>query len=71
MDIRVLTRVTAKGMSTMSVGPPEDYHEDDLGPDDAAMPTRPSERGAWRHHWAEDDAADEAIEETPAPRRRA
>ena len=39
----------------MSVGPPEDYFEDTIGPDDAAMPTRPSERGAWRHHWDDVD----------------
>lgn len=44
-----------EGMSAMSVGPPEDYFEDAVTVDAAAMPTRPSERGAWRHHWAEDD----------------
>ena len=39
----------------MSVGPPDEIDDDEMGPDDAAMPTRPSERGAWRGHSAEDD----------------
>jgi hypothetical protein len=57
-------------MSAMSVGPPEDYFEDAVGVDDAAMPTRPSERGAWRHHWDDKDQEneDEATERLGANR---
>lgn len=32
----------------MSVGPPDEIVDTGPGPDDAAEPTRPSERSAWR-----------------------
>jgi hypothetical protein len=38
----------------MSMGPPDEIDDSDLGPDDVAMPTRPSERGAWRGHGPDD-----------------
>lgn len=39
----------------MSMGPPDEIDDSETGPDDAAMPTRPSDRGAWREPGADDD----------------
>lgn len=44
----------------MSVGPPDALSSREMGPDDAAMPTRPSERGAWRNH--DHDTADDEVD---------
>ncbi|MCE0533952.1 hypothetical protein LWF15_00340 [Kineosporia rhizophila] len=44
----------------MSLGPPDHLNWDEIGPDDAAMPTRPSERGAWRSH--EHDTSDDEVD---------
>ncbi|GAB3244077.1 hypothetical protein [Kineosporia babensis] len=44
----------------MSLGPPDDQSRRDLGPDDAARPTRPSDRGAWRNH--EHDTTDDEVD---------
>jgi hypothetical protein len=61
-----------------SVGPRDwPYDDDEVGPDDAAMPTRPSERGDWRHGGEltppphpdedEDEDGDEPADETGPP----
>jgi hypothetical protein len=43
----------------MSMGPPDEIDDDEIGPDDAAMPTRPSERGAWRHRGQDDETGED------------
>jgi hypothetical protein len=44
----------------MSLGPPDDLDWKEIGPDDAARPTRPSDRGAWRNH--EHDTTDDEVD---------
>ncbi len=43
----------------MSMGPPDEIDDDEIGPDDAAMPTKPSERGAWRERDGKDPDRDD------------
>ena len=43
----------------MSMGPPDEIDDTEIGPDDAAEPTRPSERGDWRKPGTRDTDDDE------------
>ncbi len=38
----------------MSMGPPDEIDDSEMGPDDAAEPARPSERG-WRQRKRDDE----------------
>ncbi len=54
----------------MSMGPPDEIDDSETGPDDAAMPTRPSERDAWRrkgedHPDEDDDLYDPGTKTSP------
>ncbi|GLY27382.1 hypothetical protein [Kineosporia sp. NBRC 101731] len=51
----------------MSLGPPDALDDSEMGPDDAARPTRPSERGAWRNHDHDttDDEVDAGVSRLP------
>ncbi|GAB6899475.1 hypothetical protein [Kineosporia succinea] len=51
----------------MSLGPPDGVNDHDYGPDDAARPTRPSDRGAWRNHDHDttDDEVDSGVSRLP------
>ncbi|GAA3604840.1 hypothetical protein GCM10022223_20640 [Kineosporia mesophila] len=51
----------------MSLGPPDELDDQEIGPDDAARPTRPSERGAWRNHDHDttDDEVDAGVSRLP------
>lgn len=51
----------------MSLGPPDELDDREIGPDDAARPTRPSERGAWRNHDHDttDDEVDAGVSRLP------
>jgi len=51
----------------MSLGPPDGPDTSAMGPDDAAKPTRPSERGAWRNHDHDtsDDDVDAGVSKLP------
>jgi hypothetical protein len=50
----------------MTMGPPDEMDDSEMGPDDAAAPARPSERG-WRERMREDEAdeADGGVKRVP------
>ena len=49
----------------MSMGPPDEIDDDEIGPDDAARPTRPSDRGALRERRQDEEDPDPGTKRSP------